>query len=53
MTLELHDLVPATFRRRWAAEGVCPDLDLYALFRAHRCADPGRVAVVDEAGTLT
>ncbi|GAA1010833.1 2,3-dihydroxybenzoate-AMP ligase [Acrocarpospora pleiomorpha] len=52
MTLHLDDLVPATLRREWAADGTCPDLDLYALFRAHRLADPNRVAVVDEAGEL-
>ncbi|TDB91932.1 long-chain fatty acid--CoA ligase [Actinomadura sp. KC216] len=53
MTLEVQDLVPAALRRRWASEGICPDLDLYALFRAHRFADPGRPAVIDAAGTLT
>ncbi|GAA0425859.1 2,3-dihydroxybenzoate-AMP ligase [Acrocarpospora corrugata] len=52
MTLHLNDLVPATLRRAWAADGTCPDLDLYALFRAHRLADPSRVAVVDDAGEL-
>ncbi|MER5323750.1 class I adenylate-forming enzyme family protein [Streptosporangium roseum] len=52
MTLHLDDLVPATLRRGWAADGTCPDLDLYALFRAHRLAAPGRVAVIDAAGEL-
>ena len=53
MTPRLNDLVPATLRREWAAEGTCPDLDLYALFRAHRLANPGRPAVIDDAGALT
>ncbi|MEU9497858.1 class I adenylate-forming enzyme family protein [Streptomyces sp. NPDC048196] len=48
-----HDLVPATLRRTWAAEGHYPDLDLYALFRAHRCADPDRPAVIDAEGALS
>ncbi|GII79940.1 AMP-dependent synthetase [Sphaerisporangium rufum] len=53
MTTQLIDLVPATLRRNWAAEGTYPDLALYALFRAHRVADPGRSAVVDAAGHLS
>lgn len=53
MIPRLDDLVPATLRREWAADGICPDLDLYALFRAHRLAVPGRVAVIDAAGELT
>ncbi|MFJ2031184.1 class I adenylate-forming enzyme family protein [Streptosporangium sp. NPDC087985] len=53
MTLHLDDLVPATLRREWAADGTCPDLGLYALFRAHRLAAPDRVAVIDVAGELT
>ncbi|WP_113698907.1 class I adenylate-forming enzyme family protein [Nonomuraea lactucae] len=53
MTARLIDLVPATLRRAWAADGTCPDLDLYALFRAHRLAAPDRVAVIDDAGALT
>ncbi|WP_329080609.1 class I adenylate-forming enzyme family protein [Streptosporangium sp. NBC_01469] len=53
MTLRLDDLVPAALRRRWAADGTCPDLDLYALFRTRRLAAPDRVAVIDTAGELT
>ncbi|MFF5213278.1 class I adenylate-forming enzyme family protein [Streptosporangium sp. NPDC000396] len=53
MTLRLDDLVPAALRREWAADGTCPDLGLYALFRAHRLAAPDRVAVIDAAGELT
>lgn len=53
MSLALVDLVPAVLRRSWAADGTCPDLDLYALFRAHRLAAPERAAVIDDAGTLT
>ncbi|MFJ9853268.1 class I adenylate-forming enzyme family protein [Streptomyces sp. NPDC101150] len=47
------DLVPASLRRAWAAEGHYPDLDLYALFRAHRCADPERTALIDCEGPLS
>ncbi|MFE1172864.1 class I adenylate-forming enzyme family protein [Streptomyces sp. NPDC058773] len=50
MTHPIHDLVPGTLRRTWAAEGHCPDLDLYALFRAHRIRDPLRTAVIDAHG---
>ncbi|MFI6908334.1 class I adenylate-forming enzyme family protein [Nonomuraea sp. NPDC050394] len=53
MTAPLIDLVPATLRRAWAADGTCPDLGLYALFRAHRVAAPDRPAVVDAAGVMT
>ncbi|WP_157244998.1 class I adenylate-forming enzyme family protein [Nonomuraea typhae] len=53
MTIQLIDLVPGTLRRAWAADGTCPDLDIYALFRAHRVAAPDRIALVDGAGTLT
>ncbi|GHH66057.1 AMP-dependent synthetase [Streptosporangium violaceochromogenes] len=53
MTPRLDDLVPVALRRGWAADGICPDLDLYALFRAHRLAAPDRVAVIDADGELT
>ncbi|GAA0665574.1 hypothetical protein GCM10010193_16220 [Kitasatospora atroaurantiaca] len=52
MTPQLHDLVPAALRRAWAADGSYPDLDLYALFRARRMADPHRTAVIDTKGKL-
>ncbi|MFE2156969.1 class I adenylate-forming enzyme family protein [Streptomyces lydicus] len=48
-----HDLVPAAMRRAWAADGHCPDLDLYALFRARRIAAPGATAVIDAAGEVS
>ncbi|MDT0457365.1 class I adenylate-forming enzyme family protein [Streptomyces sp. DSM 41527] len=48
-----HDLVPATLRRAWATEGHCPDLDLYALFRARRIADPHATAVIDAGGEVS
>lgn len=48
-----HDLVPAAMRRAWAAEGHCPDLDLYALFRARRMADPDAIAVIDARGEVS
>ncbi|WP_283134836.1 class I adenylate-forming enzyme family protein [Rhizohabitans arisaemae] len=53
MISRLDDLVPTALRREWAADGTCPDLDLYALFRAHRCTTPDRVAVIDGLGVLT
>ncbi|WP_328399718.1 class I adenylate-forming enzyme family protein [Nocardia sp. NBC_00403] len=52
MTVLLHDLVPTRLRRSWAADGACPDLDLYSLFRAHRCLDPHRTALLDAAGKV-
>ncbi|MGW7486275.1 class I adenylate-forming enzyme family protein [Streptomyces sp. NPDC054786] len=48
-----HDLVPAILRRSWAAAGHCPDLDLYALFRARRIADPHATAVIDARGEVS
>ncbi|MGW1793349.1 class I adenylate-forming enzyme family protein [Streptomyces tubercidicus] len=50
MTPRIPDLVPGTLRRTWAAAGHCPDLDLYALFRAHRMRHPHRTAVIDAQG---
>ena len=53
MTTAIHDLVPLALRRAWAADGSYPDLDLYSLFRAHRIADPHRIAVVDARGAVS
>ncbi|MFI6146941.1 class I adenylate-forming enzyme family protein [Streptomyces sp. NPDC051109] len=52
MTVVLHDLLPAGLRRGWAADGICPDLDLYSLFRARQIADLHATAVVDAKGEL-
>ncbi|MFE2284648.1 class I adenylate-forming enzyme family protein [Streptomyces sp. NPDC059443] len=52
MTVALHDLLPAGLRRSWAADGTCPDLDLYSLFRARRIADPHHTAIIDAKGAL-
>jgi acyl-CoA synthetase (AMP-forming)/AMP-acid ligase II len=48
----LVDRVPAETRAAWTAAGLCPGRDLYALFRDHVVAAPGREAVVDGAGVL-
>ncbi|WP_043268461.1 class I adenylate-forming enzyme family protein [Streptomyces sp. CT34] len=53
MTPRIHDLVPTALRRAWAANGYCPDLDLYALFRCHRVTGPHRTAVIDADGETT
>ncbi|MFC9592147.1 class I adenylate-forming enzyme family protein [Streptomyces sp. NPDC056944] len=50
--LVLRDLLPVALRRSWAADGSCPDLDLYGLFRARRIADPHRTALLDARGAL-
>ncbi|WP_409473366.1 class I adenylate-forming enzyme family protein [Streptomyces sp. HC307] len=50
--VEIHDLVPAADRRAWAAQGHCPDRDLYTLFREHVRQHPGREAVIDPAGSM-
>lgn len=42
------DLVPATERRAWVEEGLCPDRDLYALFTEHVRAHPDRFALVED-----
>ncbi|MER8046903.1 fatty acid--CoA ligase family protein [Streptomyces sp. NPDC094032] len=52
MTVVLRDLLPARLRRSWAVEGLCPDLDLYSLFRARLVAEPHRTAVIDARGAL-
>ncbi|WP_260606790.1 class I adenylate-forming enzyme family protein [Streptomyces sp. WAC08241] len=51
--LELPDRVPRADREAWEARGLCPDADLFTLFRGHALAAPGRDAVVDERGTLS
>ncbi|MFC8895879.1 class I adenylate-forming enzyme family protein [Streptomyces cinereoruber] len=51
--LELPDRVPRADRAAWEARGLCPDADLFTLFRGHALAAPGRDAVVDERGTLS
>ncbi|MFI9024052.1 class I adenylate-forming enzyme family protein [Streptomyces sp. NPDC053560] len=50
--IAVRDLVPARYRRAWAAAGHCPDRDLYALFAGHARRHPGREAVIDSAGVL-
>ncbi|MFD3327345.1 AMP-binding protein [Streptomyces sp. NPDC058701] len=50
--LELRDLLPAELRRSWVADGTCPDLDLYSLFRARQISDLHRTAVIDAKGSL-
>jgi acyl-CoA synthetase (AMP-forming)/AMP-acid ligase II len=48
----LGDLVPAQLRRRWVAQGYCPDRDLYTLFSEHVRVHPQRTAVIDAAGAI-
>ncbi|TDD79070.1 long-chain fatty acid--CoA ligase [Actinomadura darangshiensis] len=48
----IADRVPAETRAAWTAAGLCPGRDLYALFRDHVLAAPGRAAVVDGVGVL-
>ncbi|GAA3850215.1 class I adenylate-forming enzyme family protein [Streptomyces sedi] len=50
--LALPDLVPPAERRCWVAGGLCPDLDLAALFRGHVAAHPARQAVVEAGDPL-
>ncbi len=52
MTVSLHDLLPPELRRSWVADGTCPGLDLYSLFRARQIADLHRTAVLDAKGKL-
>ncbi|WP_078962692.1 class I adenylate-forming enzyme family protein [Streptomyces sp. TP-A0875] len=51
--LDFPDRVPYADRREWARRGLCPDADLFSLFREHAGAHPGRDAVVDEDGTVS
>ncbi|MER7399317.1 class I adenylate-forming enzyme family protein [Streptomyces sp. NPDC000151] len=48
----IRDLVPARYRRAWAARGHCPDRDLYSLFAEHARRHPAREAVIDAAGAV-
>ncbi|MEU9763627.1 class I adenylate-forming enzyme family protein [Streptomyces sp. NPDC047987] len=45
--LAVPDLVPRTERRAWTEEGLCPDRDLYALFRERVRRHPRRQALVE------
>ncbi|WP_237773888.1 class I adenylate-forming enzyme family protein [Actinosynnema sp. ALI-1.44] len=47
-----RDLVPASLRRSWAADGRYQDLDLYTLFERHARRCPDRAAVVDADGEI-
>ncbi|MFF9344681.1 class I adenylate-forming enzyme family protein [Streptomyces sp. NPDC014773] len=51
--LELPDRVPRADRKAWEARGLCPDADLFTLFRENALAAPDREALVDDRGTLT
>ncbi|MFG3193754.1 class I adenylate-forming enzyme family protein [Streptomyces omiyaensis] len=51
--LDLPDRVPRAEREAWEARGLCPDADLFTLFRGHALASPGREAVVDARGALS
>ncbi|NUO99845.1 MAG: long-chain fatty acid--CoA ligase [Nonomuraea sp.] len=48
----LADRVPRSLRARWAADGLCPDRDLYGLFGEHVRKTPEREAVADGTGSL-
>ncbi|MFJ6419426.1 class I adenylate-forming enzyme family protein [Streptomyces hydrogenans] len=50
--LELPDRVPRADREAWEVLGLCPDADLFTLFRHHALAFPEREALVDDRGTL-
>ncbi|MFF9592999.1 class I adenylate-forming enzyme family protein [Streptomyces sp. NPDC014646] len=45
--LAVPDLVPRAERRAWTEEGLCPDRDLYALFRERVRRHPRRQALVE------
>ncbi|WP_370942352.1 class I adenylate-forming enzyme family protein [Amycolatopsis sp. cg5] len=51
--LAIHDLVPERLRRRWVAEGYCPDRDLYSLFTGQARSRPHQAAVIDDEGSMT
>ncbi|GAA2796584.1 hypothetical protein GCM10010470_34640 [Saccharopolyspora taberi] len=48
----IRDLVPERDRRRWVADGHCPDRDLYSLFHEQVRRNPDREAVIDSTGVL-
>ncbi|MEV1294316.1 AMP-binding protein [Pseudonocardia sp. NPDC049635] len=47
------DLIPAELRREWSERGLYADVPAFDLFRAQALADPARVAVLDDAGSVT
>ncbi|MFE6101743.1 class I adenylate-forming enzyme family protein [Streptomyces laurentii] len=51
--LELPDRVPLADRLVWQARGLCPEEDLFTLFREQALARPEQDAVVDAEGTLS
>ncbi|MCN9244617.1 acyl--CoA ligase [Streptomyces sp. RY43-2] len=46
----LTDLVPYPLRRRWAAQGLYRDLDLFSLFEEQARRSGDRIAVIDAEG---
>ncbi|HUQ59161.1 class I adenylate-forming enzyme family protein [Lentzea sp.] len=49
----VRDLVPASLRRDWVAQGHCPDRDLHSLFRDRVREHPDRTALIDDEGELS
>lgn len=47
------DLVPATLRRAWSAQGFYPDQSVYTMFAAKATRHPERTAVVSADGSIT
>jgi non-ribosomal peptide synthetase component E (peptide arylation enzyme) len=48
-----QDLVPAELRAKWVVDGHCPGLDLMTLFEDRVAHHPDKVAVIDDAGSVT
>ncbi|MEV6123027.1 AMP-binding protein [Streptomyces sp. NPDC052077] len=51
--LVFPDRVPYADRLAWQERGLCPDADLFSLFRGQVAAHPARDAVVDDGGTVS
>ena len=51
--MNTQDMVPAQLRAQWVADGHCPGLDLMTLFQERVAQHPDKVAVVDDAGSVT
>lgn len=51
--MNIEDLIPAELRAKWVVDGYCPGIDLMTLFEDRVAQHPDKVAVIDDAGSIT
>ncbi|KAA8880613.1 acyl--CoA ligase [Nocardia colli] len=49
----VDDLVPRALRQEWTSMGWCPGRDVFGLFTETTERDPDKIAVIDDAGSIT